>query len=60
MFLTTCLLLTKIVIPLALTASWGFDSEPIRARGIIVKYIVANEVIYFFRVVFMKEEVLLR
>ena len=28
--------------------------------GIIVKYIVANEVIYFFRFVFVKEDVLLR
>ena len=41
---------TKTIIPLALMASesypirplasWAIDSEPIRARGIIVKYIV--------------------
>ena len=41
-------------------AEWAIDSEPIRARGIIVKYIVANDVIYIFRFVFVKEDVLLR
>ena len=38
------MVLTKTVIPLALTAS----------RDLIVKYIVANDVIYFFRFVFRK------
>ena len=52
------MVLTKTVIPLALTASWAIDAEPI--HGIIVKYIVADEVIYFFTFVFMKEDVLLR
>ena len=37
-FLTNLLDFTKTIIPLALMASWAIDSEPIRARGIIVKY----------------------
>ena len=44
--MTNCLVLTKTVIPLALTAS----------RDLIVKYIVANDVIYLFRFVFRKRE----
>jgi len=29
------------------SASWAIDSEPIRARGIIVKYTTANRQFYF-------------
>ena len=43
MFLTNYLDFTKTIIPLTLIASEATDLEPIRARGIIAKYIVYGE-----------------